>query len=103
MTCASCGARGGRQLHAVGGGQASVNLATETATVRGDVPVAALIAAVERAGYAANVHDTERADPEHDPRGLLRRLFVSIPLTAVLLLLTMTPLPSTGWLELLLA
>ena len=55
MTCASCGARVERALAAVPGVQdASVNLTTEAATVHAgpSVGIAALRAAVEKAGYA---------------------------------------------------
>ena len=52
MTCASCAGRVERALKALPGvTSASVNLATETAEVRGIAPVAALIGAVEKAGY----------------------------------------------------
>jgi heavy metal translocating P-type ATPase len=52
MTCASCAGRVERALKAVPGvGSASVNLATETAEVRGIAPVATLIGAVEKVGY----------------------------------------------------
>ncbi|WP_157265581.1 heavy metal translocating P-type ATPase [Azohydromonas aeria] len=54
MTCASCVARVERALQRVPGvAQASVNLATETASVQADasVPLQALQEAVERAGY----------------------------------------------------
>lgn len=56
MTCASCVARVEKALSKVPGvAQAAVNLATERATVQAlpSVPVAALKAAVEKAGYAA--------------------------------------------------
>jgi P-type Cu+ transporter len=55
MTCASCVARVEKALSAVPGvAEATVNLATEVATVRADrsIPVESLRAAVERAGYA---------------------------------------------------
>jgi Cu+-exporting ATPase len=54
MTCASCVNRVERALRAVPGvTEAAVNLATESATVRGDpVAAAALVAAIGRAGYA---------------------------------------------------
>ena len=59
MTCASCVARVEKALRAVPGvREASVNLATERAEVKGDALDAdALAAAVERAGYAARRHD----------------------------------------------
>src|SRR5688572_4053173 len=57
MTCASCVARVEKALRRVPGVvEASVNLATETATVRSEAPVAeAAIAAVRKAGYEAHV------------------------------------------------
>ena len=56
MTCASCVGRVERALLAVPGvSQASVNLATERATVRGMADVAALVAAIDKAGYDARV------------------------------------------------
>jgi Cu+-exporting ATPase len=56
MTCASCVARVEKALRKVAGvSDATVNLATEKATVRAlsTVPVAALKAAIEKAGYGA--------------------------------------------------
>ncbi len=80
MTCASCVGRVERALRAVPGvTEASVNLATERATVKGSADAATLIGAVERAGYTA--HPVERsgaADAEAEARkdaerGRLRR------------------------------
>ncbi|MBB3197270.1 heavy metal translocating P-type ATPase [Roseateles terrae] len=65
MTCASCVGRVERALRRVPGvQQAEVNLATETARVTslGGVSTAALVAAVEKAGYAATA-DEGIADP----------------------------------------
>jgi len=54
MTCASCVGRVERALRATPGvTEANVNLATETAAIRGVADEAALIAAVRRAGYEA--------------------------------------------------
>src|SRR5688572_29082505 len=72
MTCASCVARVEKALAAVPGvAEASVNLANARARVRlsGDADPAALIAAVEDAGYAAHPV-LEEAEPEERPRGL---------------------------------
>jgi Au+-exporting ATPase len=53
MTCASCVGRVERALAAVPGvAQATVNLATERATVRGVASVESLVAAIDKAGYA---------------------------------------------------
>ena len=54
MTCASCVGRVERALKAVEGvTDASVNLATERATIHGNVSSEALLNAVEKAGYSA--------------------------------------------------
>jgi Cu+-exporting ATPase len=67
MTCASCVGRVEKALRAVPGvREATVNLASERATVRADgVSVAALVRAVEDAGYEASpqdAHTTSRPD-----------------------------------------
>ncbi|GAB5378267.1 MAG: heavy metal translocating P-type ATPase [Acuticoccus sp.] len=72
MTCAACVARVERALVAVPGViGASVNLATERASVRhldGAVEPAALIAAVDAAGYAARLADAGAAADTADDR-----------------------------------
>ena len=58
MTCAACAARVEKKLSLIGSGVvAAVSLATEKATITAPeaVPVQALIAAVEGAGYTAQV------------------------------------------------
>ncbi|NTW42375.1 MAG: cation-translocating P-type ATPase, partial [Cellulomonadaceae bacterium] len=63
MTCASCVARVEKKINRVEGATATVNLATETAHVEltGDVDAAALLGAVEKAGYTATVTRDSRA------------------------------------------
>ncbi|MEM8514082.1 Cu+-exporting ATPase [Massilia sp. MP_M2] len=69
MTCASCVARVEKALaHVPGVTRASVNLATEKARIDGAAPAAALMAAVEAAGYAARV-DTADAPPSRTRAG----------------------------------
>jgi len=57
MTCAACAARVEKALNAIDGVRATVNFATERATVTAPAPVSAgrLIEAVEQAGYNADV------------------------------------------------
>ena len=66
MTCASCSARVEKALNKVPGVlDASVNLATEQATVKlaKGISAATLIAAVERAGYGAQLPQTASETP----------------------------------------
>ena len=67
MTCASCVARVEKALRAVPGVQdASVNLATERASVRGSASSDAILAAVRKAGYEAALtqeHKRQAAAP----------------------------------------
>ena len=62
MTCASCSARVERKLNKMDGVQASVNLATEKASVDfpADLPVADIVATVEKTGYGATPIERER-------------------------------------------
>ena len=80
MTCASCVARVERALKAVPGvASASVNLATERATVTGTADAARLRQAIEAAGYGARsvqasvAGDTEGATRKEAEEALLRR------------------------------
>jgi Cu+-exporting ATPase len=108
MTCASCAARIERKLNRLDGVEASVNFATEQATVRcdPDVPLEQLVEAVEATGYgaapvgAAHDHAGEGGHHHHDePLALLtRRLIVAVVLTIPVALLAMvSPLRFAGW------
>ena len=92
MTCASCATRVERKLNKLEGVTASVNYATERATVEFDPGAVApeqLVAAVEAAGYQAGLPQEE---PEDDATAPLRqRLLVSALLTLPVLLLAMIP------------
>ncbi|TML87736.1 MAG: cadmium-translocating P-type ATPase [Actinobacteria bacterium] len=96
MTCASCVARVERSLNELDGVEASVNLATELAAVSYDperVRLAALVAAVESAGYGAAPADApvEREAPT-------TRLAVAAALSAPLVVLSMvSALHFGGW------
>jgi Cu+-exporting ATPase len=112
MTCASCAARIERRLNALDGVEASVNFATEKATVRREaatVSVDELVGAVEAVGYRArpaepaHAHVVDRGGRGHDPRSetvavLRRRLVGAIVLTVPIALLAMVPpLRFSGW------
>ncbi|MEH6647355.1 heavy metal translocating P-type ATPase [Sulfitobacter sp.] len=97
MTCASCVGRVERALRAVlGVTEATVNLATERATVRGSVDATILIAAVADVGYEAHPVDRSgaanaeaEAKKEEERRILSRDLAVATGLTAPVFLLEM--------------
>jgi P-type Cu+ transporter len=111
MTCASCANRIERRLNTLEGVTASVNYATEKATVDFDAAAVErreLVAAVEAAGYQAVLPDTEPARPEQtdETAPLRRRLLVSLALTLPVLAMAMIPplqFDNWQWLSLTLA
>jgi Cu+-exporting ATPase len=89
MTCGSCAARVERKLNKLDGVRASVNYATEKATVEhpAGVSTADLVAAVESAGYTAGVSTVEV-----DPDTVLRnRFLVSLVLAVPVVAMAMIP------------
>ncbi len=112
MTCASCAARVEKRLNRLDGVVATVNFATAQAHV--DYPERLdpydLVATVEAAGYSATLPLPPRTAGSREPgagepaagaagwSALRRRLLVSAPLAAVVLLLGMVPaLQVSGW------
>src|SRR5438128_12278572 len=90
MTCATCASRIERSLNKLEGVEATVNFATETASVSYDPAVVApesLLAAVERVGYHAMPAELGRVR-EHDDAPPIR-LIVAIALSIPLALLAM--------------
>ncbi|CAN5702300.1 heavy metal translocating P-type ATPase [soil metagenome] len=104
MTCASCAMRVEKRLNKLDGVTASVNYATEKATVQhgGAVATDDLVAAVTAAGYTATVPASPQAEPASDAvepaDALWRRLVVSAVLSAPVVVLAMVPaLQFTYW------
>ena len=108
MTCASCAARIEKKLNTLDGVEATVNFATEQATVRCDpaVSVEALVDAVEATGYGAHAarpvheaHGEDGHDHHDEPLAVLtRRLVVATVLTLPVALLAMVSvLHFPGW------
>jgi len=94
MTCASCAARIEKNLNKLEGVDATVNFATERATVRSDhgVPIEVLVGAVRAAGYDAHEATPARIhEPDEPTRVLRRRLVAAIALTVPVALLAMVP------------
>ncbi|MFS0885709.1 heavy metal translocating P-type ATPase [Aeromicrobium sp. 179-A 4D2 NHS] len=104
MSCTSCAARIEKKLNRLDGVEASVNYATEKATVRthGHVDPQALVETVEKTGYSAQVHDPHAEHPGHgglhSAESMRKRLVVSTVLTIPVLAISMIPgLQFTGW------
>jgi Cu+-exporting ATPase len=98
MTCASCASRIERKLNKLDGVSATVNYATEKASVAYDADAVApeqLVVAVEAAGYSASLPAAATADepaPEGDgTRPLRLRLIGSALLSLPVLLVSMIP------------
>ncbi|MEV4462700.1 heavy metal translocating P-type ATPase [Micromonospora echinofusca] len=100
MTCASCAARIEKKLNRMDGVTATVNYATEKATVRyaDEVTPDDLIATVEKTGYTAALPppprpagDAPTAEPVDELRVLRTRLWVSAVLTVPVIALAMVP------------
>jgi len=106
MTCASCANRIERKLNKLGGVTATVNFATEKATVAFDPEVVApadLIEAVMATGYEASLPVEHPDHPQdggahrygdlsaNETAALRRRLIISAGLSAPVLLLAMVP------------
>jgi P-type Cu+ transporter len=117
MTCASCASRIEKKLNRMDGVTATVNYATEKASVRyaRDITPDDLIATVERTGYTAALPPpprasddaaAEQARPADELRALRTRLWVSIVLSVPVAALAMVPawqFTSWQWLSLTLA
>lgn len=94
MTCATCAGRIEGALATVPGVTATVNFATERASVDSDgvTDVSTLIAAITKVGYGARVIDRDQrvAEPAADPV-LTARVIVSLALAIPVLLVSMMP------------
>src|ERR687897_1903084 len=93
MTCASCAARIEKKLNRLEGVNATVNYATEKATVQfgGTTTPEALIETIERTGYGATLPSEDERDPDHDVRMLGRRTVVAAVLGLPVIVLSMVP------------
>lgn len=109
MTCASCAARIEKRLNRMDGVEASVNYATEKATITAPAGIdpGALIAEVEKTGYTAALPQPPDPEPDRDAEhragdpelvGLRQRLIGSAVLSVPVILLAMIPaLQFTSW------
>ena len=102
MTCASCAARVQKKLSKLDGVTATVNFATETASVTFPATVSPgeLISVVEQAGYTAALPAAAEPSPDAEPgeqdgardaASVRRRLLVSLALAIPVVVLAMVP------------
>ncbi len=116
MTCASCAARIEKKLNRLDGVAATVNYATEKATVTAPsgYDPHALVAEVEKAGYTAALPQQRQepasatAEATHDPelRSLRTRLITAVVLASPVIAMAMVPalqFPYWQWVSLALA
>lgn len=98
MTCASCANRIERKLNKMPGVSATVNYATETATVSlpDGTAVDDAITTVEQAGYGARLPEPEQPDVDA-LAPLRRRLVVSTVLAVPVVALSMVPALQFPW------
>ncbi|ONI83030.1 copper-translocating P-type ATPase [Actinosynnema sp. ALI-1.44] len=103
MTCASCANRIERKLNKLDGVTATVNYATEKATVTfpTEVDPTVLVQTVEAAGYGATLPQPEKrddAEPDDPLRSLRQRLIGATVLSVPVIALAMIPaLQFTYW------
>jgi Cu+-exporting ATPase len=109
MTCASCAVRIEKKLNRLDGVVATVNYATEKATVTFPPTLSpqALIATVEQTGYTAALPSELQAEEAPDELAALRtRLYVSVALAVPVIAMAMIPalqFPYWQWVSLTLA
>ena len=98
MTCASCATRIEKALNKVEGAEASVNYATERATILSDSSsLEALIQVVQSTGYEASEHG-DRPSSAEGRSPLVTRLVVSALVSVPLMVVSMIPaLQFIGW------
>ena len=99
MTCASCATRIEKKLNRLEGVNATVNYATEKATVHaGKTTTAqALIQTIEQTGYHATLPAESPRDPELELRQLRRRLIICAVLSLPVIMIAMIPAWQFPW------
>ena len=112
MTCAACAQRIEKKLNKLDGVSATVNYATEKASITGDAEVQDLIAAVEKTGYTAQLPTAPDEEPagksvaEKDLSQLRLRLVIAAVLSVPVVLVAMLPalqFPYWAWVSLVLS
>ncbi len=99
MTCASCAARIEKKLNRLEGVNATVNYATEKATVHAGrgTTTQTLIETIEKTGYHATLPTESPRDPELELRQLRRRLIICTVLSLPVIMISMVPAWQFPW------
>jgi P-type Cu+ transporter len=99
MTCASCAARIEKKLNRLEGVNATVNYATEKATVHTGRGTTAqtLIQTIEQTGYHAALPAESPRDPDLELRQLRRRLIICAVLSLPVIMIAMVPAWQFPW------
>ena len=99
MTCASCAARIEKKLNRLEGVNATVNYATEKATVHAGKQTTAqtLIQTIEQTGYHATLPAESPRDPDLELGQLRRRLIICALLSLPVILIAMVPAWQFPW------
>ena len=99
MTCASCAARIEKKLNRLEGVNATVNYATEKATIHAGrgATSQSLIDTIEQTGYHATLPTESPRDPDLELRQLRRRLIICAALSLPVIMLAMVPAWQFPW------
>ena len=99
MTCASCATRIEKKLNRLEGVNATVNYATEKATVHAGKTTTAqtLIQTIEQTGYHATLPAESPRDPDQELRQLRRRLIICAVLSLPVIMIAMVPAWQFPW------
>ena len=99
MTCASCAGRIEKKLNRLEGVNATVNYATEKATVHTGkgTTAQALIETIEQTGYHATLPAESPRDPDLELRQLRRRLIICAVLSLPVIVIAMVPAWQFPW------
>jgi P-type Cu+ transporter len=99
MTCASCATRIEKKLNRLEGVNATVNYATEKATVHAGKGTTAqtLIQTIEQTGYHATLPAESTRDPDQELRQLRRRLIICAVLSLPVIMIAMVPAWQFPW------
>src|SRR5687768_3768387 len=99
MTCASCATRIEKKLNRLEGVKATVNYATEKATVHAGKGTTSqtLIETIEQTGYHATLPTESPRDPDLELRQLRRRVIICAALSLPVIMISMVPTWQFPW------